>query len=113
MPIDSNGELKSINQICIDVTEQKHAQAAIRESESRFRTLIENSTDMIAMMDRKATLLYASPSTTRILGYELDEYVGKDAFSFMHPDDKDKVYEIFAKLLKNHGVTISIIQSPP
>ncbi len=104
---DSNGELKSINQICIDVTEQRRAQAAIRESESRFRTLIENSSDMIAMMDRKATLLYASPSTTRILGYELDEYVGKDAFSFLHPDDKDKINEMFSNLLKNHGVTIN------
>jgi PAS domain S-box-containing protein len=104
---DSNGELKAINQICIDVTEQKRAQTALHESESRFRALIENSTDLIAMIDEKGTLLYASPSTTRILGYRLDEYVGEDGFNFLHPDDKKETHEILAKLLKNPGMTLT------
>lgn len=104
---DSEGKVKVINQICIDVTEQKHAQAALRESERRFRALIENSSDLIALIDAKANILYASPSTTRILGYEMEEYAGKNGFDFMHPDDKRETMDILQKLLKNPGMTIT------
>lgn len=104
---DSARGVKAINQICIDVTEQKRAQTALHESERRFRALIENSTDLIAMVDEKGKLLYASPSTTRILGYQIDEYVGKDGFSFIHPDDKEETYQILVKLIKNPGMTLT------
>jgi PAS domain S-box-containing protein len=102
-----DGSLKAINQICIDVTEQRRAQAGLRESERRFRAMIENSTDLIALIDEKGNILYASPSTTRILGYELEDYVGKNGFDFMHPDDKHATAEMLSKLLKNPGMTIS------
>ncbi len=104
----ADGNIRAINQICIDVTEQKRAQSALRESEKRFRAMIENSTDLIAMVDDKGNLLYASPSTTRILGYTLDEYVGKNAFNFIYPEDVKNVSELLAKLLKNPGMTVTV-----
>lgn len=104
----ADGTVKAINQICIDVTEQKRAQSALRESEKRFRAMIENSTDLIAMIDDKGNLLYASPSTTRILGYTLNEYVGKNGFDFMHPEDRKNAAEILTDLLKNPGMTVTV-----
>jgi len=105
---DENGNLKAIDQICIDVTEQKRAQSALHDSEQRFRALIENSSDLIALVDEKGTIIYASPSTTRILGYELDEYVGRSGFDFIHPDDRKNTRETLEMVLKEPGGTVNV-----
>gem|GEM_PF-1148910 len=96
---DINRNAKAINQICIDVTEQKKAQEALRESDKRFRALIENSSDMVALIDKDGVFLYASPSTEKILGYDVGkEYEGKSFFGFIHSDDseftKKKILEV-------------------
>jgi PAS domain S-box-containing protein len=105
---DDKGDMKAIDQICIDVTDQKRAQLAVHESEQRFRALIENSTDMIALADEKGTIIYASPSTTRILGYDLEDYVGKSGFDFVHPEDRKNTYEMLDSLLKTSGGSVNI-----
>ncbi len=99
---DAAGKANAINQICIDVTEQKKAQEALRESDKRFRTLIENSSDMVALLDKDGTFLYASPSTEKILGYDVEkEYQGKNIFTFIYPDEisivKQKLDEVSEK----------------
>jgi PAS domain S-box-containing protein len=99
---DSAGNAIAINQICIDVTEQKQAQEALRESDKRFRALIENSSDMVALIEKEGVFLYASPSTEKILGYHIEkEYEGKSVFDFVHPDDvqyaKQKLSEVSEK----------------
>jgi PAS domain S-box-containing protein len=104
---DNAGKVLAINQICIDITDQKKAQDVMRESERRFRTLIENSSDLIALIDKDATIIYASPSTTRILGYSLEEYVGKNGFDFIHPDDKTYTTRLLSELLKKPGGSVT------
>jgi len=56
-------------------------------SESRFRLLIERSTDAISLVAVDGTILYQSPAITHILGYQPEEMVGQNAFVFLHPDD--------------------------
>ncbi len=64
-----------------------------RASEQRFRTLVENSADGILVLDREATILYASPAITRILGYEVDAVTGTSGLALVHPEDRQYVME--------------------
>jgi PAS domain S-box-containing protein len=105
---DADGKPFAVNQICIDITEQKRAQEAIKENESRFRALIENGADLITLLDYRGNIEYSSPSTSRILGYEADEVIGKSAFDLLYPDDSSQISDYLEKLLKNPGITLPV-----
>ena len=64
------------------------AESALRISERRFRALVEESWDAIALFAGDGTILYGSPATTRLLGYELTEFVGRNAMELIYPDDR-------------------------
>jgi two-component system cell cycle sensor histidine kinase/response regulator CckA len=71
--------------------DKQAAEAALRISERRFRALVEESWDAIALFGPEGTILYGSPATTRLLGYELGEFVGRNAMELIHPDDRSAV----------------------
>ena len=79
------------------------------EDELRFRALIENSADMIEILDSNGIIRYASPSHRNVLGYEPEELLGRNAFGFVNPADVDKVRQTFAQAVgdpgKSHAVT--------
>jgi PAS domain S-box-containing protein len=70
-------------------------------SEKRFRALVENSSDAICVLDSQGSVLYASASTQRVLGYAPEELVGRNAFEMIHPDDAERaattLLEVVAK----------------
>jgi PAS domain S-box-containing protein len=65
----------------------KETESLLLKNENRFRALIENSTDMITLTDAEGNFIYASPSITKIFGYEQQEFIHKPIFDFFHPDD--------------------------
>ena len=67
------------------------ADAAARQSEARFRTLVQNSSDLIAVVDLDTTIRYQSPSVERALGYRPEELDGKRFVELVHPDDAPRV----------------------
>jgi hypothetical protein len=69
--------------------EKVAAETALRTSEQRFRALVEHSWDAVALFGPDGTILYGSPATTRLLGYDLTEFVGRNAVELIHPDDRD------------------------
>ena len=71
--------------------------------ERRFRALLENSWIGITMLSAEATILYINQSVTRILGFGVEELVGQNAFTVVHPDDVQSVREAFARLSKSPG----------
>ena len=70
-----------------DITERKQAEELARIREQRFRSIIENASDMIAILDAEGTTLYESPSNERMLGYKPEELVGRNALELIHPED--------------------------
>ena len=104
---DYSGKLAAINQICIDITQQKRTQEALRATDKRFRALIENSTDMFTLLDKNGIILYDSPSIQRILGYTLDEEIGKNEFDFVHPDDVEEVKSLFNNLVLHPSAVVN------
>ncbi len=91
----------------MEVPAQEPGGSASSATERRFRALIEHSTDMKALIDPQGNFLYASPSTTRILGYSLEEYVGRNAFDFVHPEDRKRTQDLLAALVQKPGATIT------
>ena len=87
--------------------ERKRAEEGVRSSEERFRALIENSTDVIELLSREGTTLYATPSLGRAVGYTPEEKKGRDAFEHVHPDDLGEVRERFARCLSNPGLPVT------
>ena len=96
---DESGAIAGVEGIIRDITEQKRAEEALRESEIRFRSLIQNASDMIRILDCEGKITYESPSSTALLGYPPGETIGRDPFSYIHPDDvgrvKQKLKEVY------------------
>jgi PAS domain S-box-containing protein len=85
----------------------KRTNAALRESESRYRLLANNVTDAITRITIKGEYLYVSPSVRSVLGYLPEELVGKYWQDFVHPDDTT---DVMAHL---HSPVASGIPIPP
>ncbi|MBI5473794.1 MAG: PAS domain S-box protein [Ignavibacteriae bacterium] len=83
-PADSERSVTHTDETNIEL--QKRTEE-LRFSEQRFRSLVEHSWDAVALFDANGAILYASPSTKTILGYDPDEFVGRNAFDLIHPDD--------------------------
>ncbi len=107
---DSTGEPVVINQICIDITERKKTEDELTEKDKRFRALIENITDLISLVDDKGYIIYASPSVTKILGYDQENYVGKNFFDFINNDDLDTAAKLFKEVLSSEGNIVNNVQ---
>ncbi len=69
---------------------------ALRQSEERFRSLVQNSSDMITVLDTDGTIRYLSPSIERILGYKPEDLIGKNKFDYIYPEDVVAVRAAFA-----------------
>jgi diguanylate cyclase (GGDEF)-like protein/PAS domain S-box-containing protein len=84
---DTDGGEQILEGTVVDITDRKHAETALRESEARYRLMAENSTDMICRTSLRGKILYISDAVRRLLGYEPAELLGQSVFTFIHPDD--------------------------
>jgi len=77
------------------VVEAAMAKEALRESEERFRSLVETTSDWVWEIDRSGVYTYASPKARELLGYVPEEIIGKTPFDLMLPDEAQHIGAIF------------------
>src|ERR1043166_428447 len=80
------------------------ANSQLPKSVEHFRTLLEHSSDLITLLTPEGFVRYASPSSERILGYALEDWIGGNIFSYVHPEDQDTIRTAFLSALQNVGV---------
>ena len=90
-----------------DITERKRAEEVLQQSEKRFRELVENSTDAIALLDPTGKLLWVGPSTERVLGYTEAESIGQNALDLVHRDHRRDVEERMQILMRAPRASVS------
>ncbi|MGE0158756.1 MAG: PAS domain S-box protein [Gemmatimonadales bacterium] len=93
---DASGDVYRISGVALDITDRKIAEDRLRESEARFRSVIEASFDAI-VQSVDGTYTDVSPGVERILGYSPEEAVGRPALDFVAPESKDEVRQRMAE----------------
>ena len=104
---DATGKIVGASTIARDITARKHMEEQLRQSEQRFRALIEQSADAIVLIDTQGRVLYLSPSTTRVLGYMLEELIGRKVLEMIHPDDWETILALLAAIVQEPGKSLS------
>src|SRR5205814_4607163 len=80
-------------------------QLALRSSEARFRSLVQNAPDMITVVDPSGVILMDTPAIQRVLGYAPEARIGISALEFVHPDDLRLIQDRLAQLVAQPDVT--------
>ncbi|MEX2683981.1 MAG: PAS domain S-box protein [Candidatus Sigynarchaeota archaeon] len=78
-----------------DITSRKLAEAKLKESEARYRIMMENASDLVALLDDKFFFEYVNQNQLNILGHERENLIGKSLFDFIHPGDIECNIESF------------------
>src|SRR5262249_47429862 len=87
-----------------DVTDREEARERLRQSERRWRALVENLRDVISLVDRHGKLVYTSPSVERLTGRSAED-VERNPTQVVHPEDAGHLRRVLGALLETPGST--------
>lgn len=88
--IDFDG-IKARLVVANDVSEKIKAEDALRLSEKRFKALVQEGSDLISISDIDGNYSYVSPTTEPIISFSTEEFIGHNAFDYIHEDDQARV----------------------
>ena len=89
-----------------NITGRKRAEAALLESEKKYRTLVETSQDLIYTTDRRGFLTYVNPALEKILGYDKDGLQGQPFSRIAAPEFLDTARDIFRRAMRGERILV-------
>ncbi len=101
-----NGKIIGITAISRDITERKKMEDAIIENEKHFRSLLQNSSDAITILNEDGAIVFDSSRKSRISEFDIEELAGKPLLDIVHPDDKATMQETLEKVLAQPNTQI-------
>jgi PAS domain S-box-containing protein len=91
-----------------DITQRKEAEAALRNSEERYRSLIETSPDAIVLTDLESHVLFSNDQAARILGLpNKSALIGKNALDFIAPEDREEAQTAFLSSVQGQPTAVT------
>ena len=87
----------------VDVTGRKRAEDALLESEEKYRQFVESANEGI-VLTKEGKIVYINPRALEVLGYSEKEILSRNLIVFLHPDDRERVLELYGKKLKGQDI---------
>jgi len=103
-------EERLIYAVARDVTEQKEISIALRESEARYRGLVESARDGIFTLAPDGTITSANRAFNRSTGWSGDEWIGRPFSDLLHPEDRSRTTRLFESLMRGEAVAFPFIE---
>ncbi len=108
---ERTAELNRTNEMLqAEIKERKQIEAVLKESEERYRTLVETTSDMVWETNREGVYTYLSPKVKETLGYEPEEMIGLTPFAVMPPEEARRVGATFGDIAKR-GLPFSQLEN--
>jgi diguanylate cyclase (GGDEF)-like protein/PAS domain S-box-containing protein len=92
--LTGNEEVGGLVLTARDVTDRKLAEQRLARSEARFRSLVQNSSDVVAVIDERGSLTYVSPAVTPMLGFRAEELVGTNVMRLLPADEVSRAMRL-------------------
>ncbi|MDW3649401.1 MAG: PAS domain S-box protein [Bacteroidia bacterium] len=106
--LDNESQLTRVLGICHDITEQRSAQRAVKDSEKRLKSIVENSKIGISLVKQDGRSFLANESYLNMLGYSREEFFKMTFSDFTHPADLTLCYQGFNDILEKRADSFSI-----
>lgn len=100
-------ESKIMYAIARDAFEKRAIEQLLVDSESRFKSLVQEGLDLIGILDAEGNYSYVSPTSKKVLGIEAEVFIGKSPFEFIHPEDAANVLEFLGRIGTEDRVEIT------
>jgi len=96
---DPGGKPVSMLAEARNITDRKKAEEALKESEDKYRSLVENINDILFALDTRGKITYVSPIVERLSKYKVSDLIGKPLTQLIYPDDLPALLDSFTSLL--------------
>jgi PAS domain S-box-containing protein len=105
--IRREGKSSLLRGFMFDISDKKQSEQLLEKSEKRFKALVQEGSDLTAILDQKGNFLYISPNYSQFLDYHQSDLPGENAFDFVHPDDLGFLKDEYEALLSTDRIKSS------
>lgn len=106
MPMRSNANISGVYGIAKDITHLRTTEQELERNQRKYEALVEEGSELTVILNFDGTYKFVSKTTISVLGNFPEYYLDKNAFDFIHPDDKDRVMAEFSFLQKRNQVKL-------
>lgn len=105
---DEDGKVTGYQSAVMDITEQKRMEDALRESQKHYRNLVEGTSDLVTRVNADARFLFVNHAAREIYGITPEACIGRLAFDFVHPEDREMTMAAFQNWLRDGRETFTL-----
>ncbi len=106
VPAHSGNKIVGMQGILVDITDQKLVQKALRNSEERYRLVVENAHESIAVI-QDGKVVFANSKIEELSGWTVQEVLSRPMLDFVHPDDLEMIANMHVRRLRGEDVPSS------